>query len=233
MIVAVSAAPAQVTVKLVVPLTVSESLTDAGLRQRVERIIEREVRFRFEYELFIKDLTALGRQAVPHILGSVDHAVADRFVTEALLRRTAKLPWFGKGGDSLSAKKLESIRAQIRHPDAIVEDILTKTLREMKPAAGAELLLVLADESNGGIRLAACNAGLTLLDPELASAFVRFLRDPGTRPTAARANGVLHRPAAQLGPSQAPVALSRDPAATLPPRGRGRVPVPGGQRTNT
>jgi hypothetical protein len=327
MIVAVSAAPAQVTVKLVVPLTVSESLTDAGLRQRVERIIEREVRFRFEYELFIKDLTALGRQAVPHILGSVDHAVADRYVTEALLRiggqdvakwlesvitepdanwrqaflsgvpapvhvhgsvrpdlaeflhdrspevrilavkkfhtlvpaermltrcrdmdrevvrvaietvskrwlfldhgddevknlttfigilemhqsddrwdigsgftkalhkeriaatkegrelmrRTAKLPWFGKGGDSLSAKKLESIRAQMRHPDAIVEDILTKTLRDMKPAAGAELLLVLADESNGGIRLAACNAGLTLLDPELASAFVRFLKDP-------------------------------------------------------
>ena len=105
MIVTVSAAPAQVTVKLVVPLAVSESLTDAGLRQRVERIIEREVRFRFEYELFIKDLTALGRQAVPHILGSVGHAVADRYVTEALLRI---------GGQDVR-KRLESV---ITEPDA-------------------------------------------------------------------------------------------------------------------
>lgn len=68
----------------------------------------------------------------------------------------------------------------------------TKTLRDMKPAAGAELLLVLADESNGGIRLAACNAGLTLLDPELASAFVRFLKDPGIR---ARARQLLEQTA--------------------------------------
>jgi hypothetical protein len=337
------AALAQATFKLIVPNIPRESPTDAGVRQRVERIIGREVRFRFEYEVFIKDLAGLGRQAVPFILDAVHHDVSDRYVTEALLRiggqdvrkwlygvigdadtnfrqaflsgvpslvhvhpsvrkelvrflhdkssevrilavqkfhtlvpaeqmltrcrdmnrdvvrvaietvssrwlfldhrdreltnlakflgilemherddewrvgrgftkalqkeriastkrgrqlwrRAAKLPWFRTDAAGLTEKNLVDFREAMRGPGAIAKDVLTKTLRTMKPAAGAELLLVLADDSDASIRLAACDAGLTLLDPELASAFVRFLKDPDPK-IRARAKTLLQQTA--------------------------------------
>ena len=317
----------QIHVKRVIPRVLVETEEEAGLRQRIETIIGSEVRNRFEYELFIKDMTDLGREAVPYILEVAGDAVSDRYVTESLLRiggaavrtwvesvlgdpdphwreaflggvpsvvhvdgsvrdelakllldktaqvrvlavekfyalvpahrlfalcrdrdrnvvrtavetvskrwlfldhgkrelrnleefvgilethfrdtrwdvgrgfalafhkehiarsekgrklrqRVARLPWFRRAGQYLPIAKLKEIRAALQKPDAKHAEILTKALANMSASQSAELLQVLADESDAAIRFATCSAGLTLLDPELAASFVRFLKDP-------------------------------------------------------
>ena len=91
------------------------------------------------------------------------------------------MPWFVSAGETLSSKRLAKVRAELDKRTVKRDEFLAKTLKGMPPAAGAELLLVLADTPDAEIRLAACKAGLTLLDPELAASFVRFLRDPAAK----------------------------------------------------
>lgn len=317
----------QIHVKRVIPRVLVETEEEAGLRQRIGTIIDREVRNRFEYELFIKDMTDLGRAAVPYILEISGDAVSDRYVTESLLRiggtevctwvetvlgdsdrhwreafiggvpsvvhvdgsvrnelakflldktaqvrvlaieklyrlvpahrlfalcrdrdrnvvrtavetvskrwlfldhgrrelrnleefvgiletyyrdtrwdvgrgfalafhkehiarsekgrelrrRVSRLPWFKRAGQSLPIARLKEIRTALQKPDAEHAEIITKALARMSAGESAELLQVLADESDAAVRYATCSAGLTLLDPELAASFVRFLKDP-------------------------------------------------------
>lgn len=321
--------PGQVTIRRTIPQVIYRPIDEnAGLRQRVRRILEREVTTRFEYELFIRDLTGLGRTAAPIILQEVNQDVSDRYVTEALLRlggedvrrwvrvvksdsdadfreafltgipavsavsrdlypelrcffhdlsprvrattvrqlhrlataqdlltrcrdmdreviragvetlseswlfvdhagreaqnlasflgilemhvrdegwnvgrgfllalekdrlasgaarqgmyaRLRKLPWFKTSSTHASAAQLIAVRKQLKSAaPAERQAVLEKSLRQLSPRGGAELLLVLGDSPDVQTRLAACKAGLRLLDPELAGAFVHFLKDP-------------------------------------------------------
>ena len=104
--------------------------------------------------------------------------ITDTRLGQELRQRSRRLPWFVGAGETLSSKRLAKVRAELGRRTANRDEFLAKTLKGMAPAAGAELLLVLADASDAEIRLAACTAGLTLLDPELAISFVRFLKDP-------------------------------------------------------
>lgn len=76
----------QIEMRVSVPLQLTHTKEERALRQRISRIIERDVQFEFEYDVFIGDLTSLGRRAVPHILDLVDDSVSDRYVTESLVR---------------------------------------------------------------------------------------------------------------------------------------------------
>ena len=320
----------QIETRVTVPLQLTHTPEERGLRHRIGRILERDVQFEFEYETFIGDLTSLGRRAVPHILDMVDGSVSDRYVTESLVRvggpavrawvervlddpdphwrqafvagfpeptqvslslweplevllydrsldvrilaaqklysvvpadrlialcrdpelevvrvatevvsekwlhldhgrrelenlasfvsvlelhykeedwrigpgfalafqkervarseqgqqlqlKMMRLPWFKRGAYPLTASKLASIREQLSEGGTNAQEVLTEALSEMMPGEATELLLVLSGEADVEVRLAACTAGMTLLDPALAGSFVRFLKDPDSR----------------------------------------------------
>ena len=78
---------AQVTIKRTIPRIYAHvPPSGANLRRRVRNVLAREIRLRSEYEDFIADVAALGRDAVPEIIRLTGGSTSDRYVTEALFR---------------------------------------------------------------------------------------------------------------------------------------------------